>query len=325
MSSGPPEDSGWDSPGGSPGPANVLLFAVKAVLRLRQEAGADVQEVLSAVAGGASERSDMETLVRALGGDMAAARALDWLGTGPLESVVALLDALIRLAGLREEEIDELLVHAQSLADEWAQAGGGLLPGLRGIETGPWDESEQGGRHAKGLLDLGGLRIPDDPGLDLRMDRGGTPPRLWGVTLVRGKETALQLQAFRSPDGPQWADTRARLARDIRARGGEATEWAGRLGPELRCVIPTEGPDLRRRRMPVLMLGCDGPNWLLRGVVTGTDAESGNPDSWVYSYVERVVVVPSYVPPSAASPSATDFGFALLRPADGPIPLRMPG
>ncbi|MFG2111615.1 hypothetical protein ACGFRB_03060 [Streptomyces sp. NPDC048718] len=51
---------------------------------------------------------------------------------------------------------------------------------------------------------------------------------------------------------------------------------------------------------------------------------SVNPDSWVYSYVERVVVAPSCLPRSAASPSAPGFGLAPLGPATGPIPLRMP-
>ncbi|MEU8545200.1 DUF3710 domain-containing protein [Streptomyces sp. NPDC048717] len=321
LTSGSPADIGWEHRGGGLTPAYVLLFAVKAVLRLRQESGADVREVVTTVAGDAAERSRAETLVHALSGDMAVARTLDQHGTGLLESVMALLDALIRLEDLSEEEIDELLVHAESLADECTRAGEGLLPALRGVETGPWDESERDDRQAADLIDLGGLRIPDDPGLDLRMDRGGTPPRLLSVTLVRGKDTALQLQAFHSPGGPRWADVMARLARDIRAQGGEAKEWAGRLGPELRCVVPVEGP---KRRMPVLMLGCDGPNWLLRGVVSGTDAESVNPDSWVYSYVERVVVAPSYLPRSTASPSAPGFGLAPLGPATGPIPLRMP-
>ncbi|MFE1903292.1 DUF3710 domain-containing protein [Streptomyces gardneri] len=316
--------AGWDSTGGDdPTPASLLLFAVKAVLQVRQETGADLQAVVAAAIGDASEHSDMESLAQALMGDTAAARTAQQRGAQALESVAALLAALIELEGVSEEEIDELLAHAESFANEAKRTEGGSCLDRRGRDTGPWDEAETGW-NAADLIDLGGMRIPRETGLSLELNEGGSPPRPLAVTVRKGA-TALQLQAYHSPGVPQWEAARARIARDMQARGGEAEEWSGRIGPELRCVVPVEGDLMRTRNMPVLMLGCDGPTWLLRCMVTGADAESASQEKWAYSYVERIVVVPSYLPPSQAPLSPTDFGSVPIRPVEGPIPLRMPG
>jgi hypothetical protein len=298
----------------------LLLFAVKAMLQLRQDEGADLREVVDAAIGDASERSEMETLACALIGDMAFARTLPERGTHVLEPIVALFTALISLENMTEEHIDELLVHAEALAKDSLRAGSGYRLTIRGIDVGPWDHTEQGGPSPADLIDLGGLRIPREAGLSLRMDKGGDPPQLLSLTVRNGAST-LRLQGFRSPDGPRWEDVMARLAQNVRARDGEAKEWVGRIGPELRCVMPAEETLVGDASKPVLMLGCDGPNWLLRGIVTGADAESNDQYTWAYSYFERVVVVPSYVPSVSLSPA--EFGGG-IPPAGGPILLRMP-
>ncbi|MFF9342808.1 MULTISPECIES: DUF3710 domain-containing protein [unclassified Streptomyces] len=316
-------NAGWESLPGDTTPATVLLFAARAVLQVRQETGADPREVVSAAIGDEAERVGMESLAQALVGDMAAARAARQHGVRALESVVALLAALIELEGVREEEIDELLAHAASFAEEAASEERGTRVSRRGSEAGPWDESEAGARAGE-LIDLGGLRIPRETGISVELNEGGTPPRPLAVTVRKGS-TALQIQAYYSSGEPQWAAARDRIARDVLSRGGEAKEWSGRIGPELRCVVPVETDSVSTRHMPVLMLGCDGPGWLLRCMVTGSDAESGAQETWAYSYVERVVVVPSYVPRERPSLSPTGFGFSPVRPVEGPIPLRMPG
>ncbi|MFB7580488.1 DUF3710 domain-containing protein [Streptomyces hydrogenans] len=317
--------AGWEGLPGAATPATVLLFAARAVLQVRQEAGADLREVVNAAIGDEGERAGMESLALALVGDMAAARAARRRGPRALESVVALLAALIELEDVSEEEIDELLAHAASFAAEEASAGGGTgtRGSRRGSEVGPWDEAEAGWRTAD-LIDLGGLRIPRETGISVELNEGGTPPRLLAVT-VRKEGTALQIQAYHSSGEPQWEGARDRIARDVLSRGGEAKEWSGRIGPELRCVIPVEADLMGTRHMSVLMLGCDGPGWLLRCTVTGSDAESGAQETWAYSYVEGVVVVPSYVPPARPSFSPTGFGLTPVPPVQGPIPLRMPG
>ncbi|MGW3046019.1 DUF3710 domain-containing protein [Kitasatospora sp. NPDC001159] len=119
------------------------------------------------------------------------------------------------------------------------------------------------------------------------------------------------------------------VARDPRAAGsrpgGEVREWAGHAGVELKCDVPVQRETGLRGVQTIRMLGCDGPGWLLRATVTGNGAAPESQDDRVYSYVERVVVVPSFQPSSSLPLSATDFGSGRPRLDGQPIRLRMPG
>ncbi|MFD9723634.1 DUF3710 domain-containing protein [Streptomyces sp. NPDC059072] len=89
---------------------------------------------------------------------------------------------------------------------------------------------------------------------------------------------------------------------------GEAEQRSGRVGVEVRAEAPVVSDTRGRDSMTVRFLGCDGPGWLLRGVISGEATQSASRDDWAYAYFERVVVVPSFVPlvrrsrPHPASP-----------------------
>ncbi|MEU8542228.1 DUF3710 domain-containing protein [Streptomyces sp. NPDC048717] len=169
------------------------------------------------------------------------------------------------------------------------------------------------------MLDLGGLRIPQGRGIEVRLESGGVPARPLAATVLH-EASALQLQAYRGPD-VRWAAVRAELIEGVEDRGGTAWERPGPGGTEVRCALAAESYEGRRTDTDVRMLGREGPGWLLRGTVTGPDVDPvrGGED-WAYDYFTRVVVVPGFGRGRAASLSAV-LGRAR---ATGLIPLRFP-
>ncbi|BAU86839.1 hypothetical protein SLA_5970 [Streptomyces laurentii] len=169
------------------------------------------------------------------------------------------------------------------------------------------------------LLDLGGLRLPQWPDTEIRLESGGVPARLLAATALH-EGTVLQLQAYRGTSA-QWATVRAEFIDGVREQGGTARERTGPHGVEIRCTLPADsgedpeaGPDLR-------VLGREGPGWLLRGTVTGPDIDPGpDHEDWAADYFAEVVVVPGFGRRRAVSLAAA---WGRVRTAE-PIPLRFP-
>ncbi|RAG85004.1 hypothetical protein DN069_13650 [Streptacidiphilus pinicola] len=61
---------------------------------------------------------------------------------------------------------------------------------------------------------------------------------------------------------------RSELAASIEEQGGTATQEFHELGIGLRAHVPVVRHGTRRFEV-VRFVGCDGPGWLLRGVLTG--------------------------------------------------------
>lgn len=200
----------------------------------------------------------------------------------------SLLCAAIQRERLIDLQLEQLLEDAESVSLQVLEAQDPLMPITRGKDTGPWDVSEAGSAGIS-LTDLGGLKIPMPSDRDeIRMEAGdgGAPV---AVTVVHGS-TALQLQAFRSSAGRNWSSVHSELGDSIKASGGEAKEWRGPAGIELRVDLPVAKPS---GRMQVRMLGCDGPGWLLRGIVSGDGAAPDSRDMWAYNLFSDTVVSPA--------------------------------
>ncbi|MDJ0344345.1 DUF3710 domain-containing protein [Streptomyces sp. H10-C2] len=161
----------------------------------------------------------------------------------------------------------------------------------RGRDAGPWDASEAD-RAAGDHIDLGGLRIPSSQGLKLRPVYGRRGDEVEAVGIVSGR-TALQLQAFRAAEGRPWNRIRGELLAKLIAGRGEAKEWAGPAGVEIRSNQPVTKSDGSRGVMAVRFLGCDGPGWLLRGVVTGEGAAPDSTDQWAFETFMNTIVDPT--------------------------------
>ncbi|MBN0046818.1 DUF3710 domain-containing protein [Streptomyces actuosus] len=82
-----------------------------------------------------------------------------------------------------------------------------------------------------------------------------------------------QLQVFSAPKDGRWDRARGALMAKIASRGGEVREITGQLGTEIRGAVP--GGESGGEPVAVRFVGCAGPGWMLRGVMTGPGADSG--------------------------------------------------
>jgi len=144
--------------------------------------------------------------------------------------------------------------------------------------TGPFDSAdvpEVGPR-----ADLGALRIPVVPGMQVRMELDRATQQITGVTVMVQQPagiSSLQLQAFAAPKTAGiWDEIRTEIADGITKSGGKVDDVPGEFGRELIAHITRSGPGgetVRKARF----LGHDGPRWFLRGVITGPAA--GDPEA----------------------------------------------
>jgi Protein of unknown function (DUF3710) len=178
---------------------------------------------------------------------------------------------------------------------------------------GPWDEADA---PDDGItrVDLGSLRLPALPGMELRVDLN-QQQKVIGATLRHG-DSLLQVSAFAAPraDGI-WDDVRVELAKSASGQGASLREVDGPFGPELAGTVmapppPQPGqtapaPPVRR---PARFVGVDGPRWFLRGMITG----------------------PAAADPQGAGPLEEAFrGIVVVRgsapmPVRDPLPLSLP-
>jgi hypothetical protein len=171
---------------------------------------------------------------------------------------------------------------------------------------GPWDESEVAADEEDGRIDLGGLRVPGIEGMELRVELA--EDQIVAVTIILG-QSAIQLQPFAAPRSEGiWREVRTEIAAGITQQGGIVDENEGSLGVELRAQVPVELPDGQRGVQAVRFVGCDGPRWFLRGVISGQAAVQPDAGAVLEGLFRNVVVV---------------RGGAPMAPRD-PIPLRLP-
>lgn len=156
------------------------------------------------------------------------------------------------------------------------------------VTTGPWDPADLAAEdNALSRLDLGAIRVPIPEDLELRLevDEQGNV----GAAVVADGHSTLQLNAFAAPRrSGVWDDVRREIAQALTEQGVAVEEANGKLGRELRARIPTGDP--KGTTTPARFVGCDGPRWFLRGLLTGpaaTDAVQAKP----FEDVFRGVVV----------------------------------
>jgi Protein of unknown function (DUF3710) len=185
-----------------------------------------------------------------------------------------------RRSKTREDALDELAEDAGS--DETAEGSDAeasqdsdevesrrynLPPAPR--PDGPWDSGEVS-RPAEGRVDLGGLFVPTVEGMELRVEVAGDA--IVAATVVL-QDSAVALQAFAAPKSEGiWGEVRDEIASTITQQGGVVDEVEGALGWELRAQVPVQLPDGTNGVQIVRFIGCDGPRWFLRGVISGRGA-----------------------------------------------------
>jgi hypothetical protein len=155
-----------------------------------------------------------------------------------------------------------------------APARGGLSPRPQG----PFDVTEVD--DALPRVDLGALRLPGVPGMELRLEVEDGTRRVVAATVALAGSTA-QLQAFAAPRTQGiWGEVRDEIAASLAGSGGVSQEVPGPYGTELVAQVPTRLPDGRVVASPARFVGVDGPRWFLRAVLSGpaaVDAEAAAP------------------------------------------------
>ncbi|MFJ8104624.1 DUF3710 domain-containing protein [Streptomyces sp. NPDC096132] len=278
-------------------PGRVLLTALQLELNDRRTEGHSPERIATDLG-----HEEAVSVITGLLGDVAALRHADQRGALAPSAVLTLLGAVIEAEGYTQAEVDELL----GFAEEAVRAA------LRGPASGPWDAGSPGVPEGE-YTDLGGLRVPDRPDIELKFvgDRSGADGVL-AVTVVHGR-TALQLQAYHRTPSRSWDTVRADLLAKLSRDGASVREWAGPAGVELRADVPVVRRDGTPATMHSRFLGFDGPGWLLRGVVTGAGAAPDSTDDWPYEFFGNTVVVPEFSGPAESRSVERDT-----------IPLRIP-
>jgi hypothetical protein len=170
---------------------------------------------------------------------------------------------------------------------------------------GPWDVTEVE-RPEEGRADLGGLLAPVSEGMELRVEV--QDDAVVAVTAVVGP-SAIQLQPFAAPKSEGiWDEVRTEIAASITQQGGLVDQNEGPLGPELRAQVPVQLQDGTQGTQVLRFVGCDGPRWFLRGVISGQAAAQPETAGAVEEVFRGTVVVRGGDP---------------MAPRD-PIPLRLP-
>lgn len=135
---------------------------------------------------------------------------------------------------------------------------------------GPWDVDEVADELAR--VDLGALRVPGIPGMELRMEIDKATEVVSAASVsIEGSQ--LQLQAYAAPrtDGI-WDEIREEIAASVVQQGGSVDDLPGPFGRELLARLPVRTAEGRTGHRPARFLGVDGPRWFVRGVITGKAA-----------------------------------------------------
>jgi Protein of unknown function (DUF3710) len=168
---------------------------------------------------------------------------------------------------------------------------------------GPYDERDA---PEDGItrVDLGALRVPMEPGIDMRLDLNEAE-QVVAVTLA-SPHGNMQLGVFAAPRNEGiWDDVRAEIATSInQQKGGPKERHDGPFGVELTGRLPGDGGG----PMPVRFIGVDGPRWFLRAMLIGAVAAEPAKAHRFEKILREVVVVRGVEP----------------LPVREPVPLRLP-
>ena len=189
-------------------------------------------------------------------------------------------DALL-LKEIEQQERDQVLLSART--------------------DGPWDADEVPDDDELPRLDLGALRVPVPPEVEVRVEVG-PEGEVIAATFVAG-DGVLQVGVFAAPRTEGiWDEIRTEIADSLRASGGSAEEVPGEHGTELHAGVPTEVPGHGVLLAPARFVGVDGPRWFLRALYTGSAAVDPEAAVPLEAALRDVVVVRGTQPMAVRDP-----------------------
>lgn len=158
------------------------------------------------------------------------------------------------------------------------------------LGSGPFDSEDPYPQIPR--ADLGAIRLPVKPGLQVRMEIDRGSRKITGITVITGP-SAMQVQAFAAPRSEGiWDEVRAEISQGLNVGGGgQIDDVPGRFGRELVARIPGTAPDGREAVRAARFIGFDGPRWFLRGVLTGKAATDPDAAKELEDIFANIVVV----------------------------------
>ena len=158
-------------------------------------------------------------------------------------------------------------------------------PAVPARPQGPWDVEDVPDDQVQ-RIDLGGLRVPVPPGIEVRVDVS-PEGEVVAATLVH-QGSSMQVNAFAAPKRSGiWDEVRAEIAASLVGAGGQAKDVEGPHGPELFAAVPVQGGGAA----PARFIGVDGPRWFLRALLTGPAAQARSVAAPLEQALRSVVVV----------------------------------
>jgi len=163
-----------------------------------------------------------------------------------------------------------------------------LPPEPVAVTTGPYDLADAPDLDDLQRIDLGGIRVPLAPDMEVRVDVNPEGHVMAAVAVHRGSQ--LLINAFAAPRREGiWDEVRTEISQSLRNdQGGQAEETDGPFGRELRARIPTGQPG---QLAPARFIGVDGPRWFLRGLLSGPAATDPVQAAPLVELFRKVVVV----------------------------------
>jgi hypothetical protein len=174
----------------------------------------------------------------------------------------------------------------EALEDEAVEAEQDEVPAVPARPQGPWDVDDLPEDDTVQRLDLGGLRVPVPPGIEVRVDVN-PEGEVVAATLVH-QGSSMQVNVFAAPKRSGiWNEVRAEIAMSLVESGGQAKDVEGPHGPELFAAVPVQGGGAA----PARFIGVDGPRWFVRALLTGPAAQARSVAAPLEQALRDVVVV----------------------------------
>lgn len=145
----------------------------------------------------------------------------------------------------------------------------------RGIDGGPWDESDPDvpseDLDPARTLNFGSLRLQVPEGVEVQVQADQASGRITQLSLRDG-DSGMQLQPYASrKTGGMWPEVIDSLKSSINSSGGLVETAQGQFGTEVVAQIQTAGEG-GGALQPARFVGVDGPRWFLRAVFMGKAA-----------------------------------------------------
>ena len=163
---------------------------------------------------------------------------------------------------------------------------------VRGVDGGPWDESDPGaplvdsGRDP--VVNFGALRLLVPEGVEVQVQADQSSGRISQLTL-RDADSGMQLQPYASrKSSGMWMEVMESLKSSINTGGGLVEDAEGKYGTELLAQVQAVGE--KGGLQPVRFVGVDGPRWFLRAMFMGTSARDIDAAARLTQIFESAVV-----------------------------------